>query len=377
MIETDACKPTVIMWKSVWLPRTETFVASQLSSLEKWDPIAMGSRLEQSALVTGRERILFGSTRAEHMLMRIFELTRLSSRVERAVRSSGARVIHAHFAHEGYSISRTAQRLGLPLVVSLYGSDVTSLPARRGVKGFVFRARLRKTFGIASQMLAISESIAESAIALGAPRDKVRVHHVGMAVPTPTGPARVRDGIIFVGRMVAKKGLSHLLEAVDALPPDLRTVRVTVVGDGPLRSELEASANQLGLNTAFLGFRDQPEMLDLMRSHILLCAPSITADNGDAEGLPTVLVQAAASGLPVVGYAHGGIPEIVHSGVNGILAEEGDVAALGVGLTRLLTDSGLRHRMSAAALKITSEGFDEKTQGNRLDDLYSRLADSS
>lgn len=373
MNPNEVARPAVVMWKSVWLPRTETFVASQVASLQRWDPIPMGSRLEMSALVTGRERILFGSNKMEVLLRRIFELTRLSRRVENAVKSSGARIIHAHFAHEGYSISRAADHLGLPLVVSLYGSDVTALAARRGLKGLVFRARLRKTFGVASQMLAISESIAESAIALGAPRHKVKVHHVGMSVPAPTDHSPEPDGILFVGRMVEKKGLRHLLSAVDDLPAEIRSVRITVIGDGPLRVELEATAAGLGLNIRFLGFLDQPEMLTQMQRHVLLCAPSITADNGDAEGLPTVLVQAAASGLPVVGYIHGGIPEVVRSEVNGILADEGDIPALGRALRRILSDPALRTRMSIAALEIAAEEFDEKTQGKQLDDLYSRL----
>jgi glycosyltransferase involved in cell wall biosynthesis/O-antigen/teichoic acid export membrane protein len=365
-------KPTVLMWKSVWLPPTETFISSQIASLDRWSAVTMGAQRVESALLTGDERILFGSSRVERIRRRVFELTGRSRRVERAIRESGGQVIHAHFAHEGFFVRRAAIRLRLPLIVSLYGSDVTSLPARPGLKGWRTRMKLRKTFETADLVLAISESIAAKAIEYGAPPTKVTVHHIGMpaADSGSVGVATDQSGVLFVGRMVPKKGLDHLISAIDSLPGDLRSVNVTVIGDGPLRPQLEHRAKELGLRFSFLGYRDQDEVLAAMGSHDVLCVPSVVGTDGDSEGLPTVIVQAGASALPVVAYKHGGIPEIITDGVNGLLIAEGDHEQLGAALQRILSDRTLQQSMALAALRVATTHFSADLQGRRLAELY-------
>jgi colanic acid/amylovoran biosynthesis glycosyltransferase len=105
----------------------------------------------------------------------------------------------------------------------------------------------------------------------------------------------------------------------------------------------------------------------------LLAVPSVTAADGDREGLPTVAVEAAAAGLPVVGTRHSGIPEAVIDGRSGFLVAEGDVPALGDRLDALLGSADLRRRMSAEARALAEERFDLARQTRILERHYDRL----
>ncbi|MGH1549370.1 glycosyltransferase [Leifsonia poae] len=360
----------VVMWKSVWLPSTETFVAGQLASLRRWDATAVGIERRKSSLLTGDEVMLYGAGRVEALRRRLFVLTGRSRRLERVIRESGASLIHAHFAHEGFFVARAARRLRLPLVVSTYGSDVTSLPARGGPRGARFRRKLRRTFSTASLVLAVSESIAAKAIEYGADPGEVVVLRTGIPIPDRQELEGERSGILFVGRLVPKKGLEDLIDAVAALPDALRGVPVTVIGDGPLRPQLEAAAAAAGIDMTFRGAATQTEVLSAMASHRLLCVPSKTPADGDTEGLPTVIVQAGASLLPVVAYAHGGIPEIVVDGVTGVLVPEGDRPGLTAGIARLLDNPAVASDLAEGARRLVEREYSVTSQGQKLEDLY-------
>lgn len=369
--EVSPGRKNVLMWKSAWLPATETFIAGQITSLSGWEVTAVGIQRVESGLVTGDEVMLYGAGRADDIRRRLFVLTGRSRRLVETIRRSNADVIHAHFAHEGYFVSRAAHRLGLPLVISTYGSDVTALPSRGGLRGARFRRRLRRAFSSASLVLAVSDSIAARAIEFGASPQKVVVQRTGIPLPDVRRlDGRGRAGILFVGRLVPKKGLEDLIAAVADLPRELRDVPVTVIGDGPLRAELERSAVDAGLRATFLGSVGQDVVLEAMASHLLLCVPSKTPPNGDTEGLPTVIVQAGASLLPTVAYAHGGIPEIVVNDVTGVLVPEGDRCALSNSIAMLLREPAFASNLAQRAREHVESEYSQARQGEKLQNLY-------
>jgi glycosyltransferase involved in cell wall biosynthesis len=150
--------------------------------------------------------------------------------------------------------------------------------------------------------------------------------------------------------------------------------RLVVIGDGPLRSALERRA---GAAVQFLGALPTGEVAQWMRRAAVLAAPSLTAADGDAEGLPNVVVEAAASGLPVVATRHSGIPEAVEDGKTGFLVPEGDAAALGARLGELLGSEALRREMAAKARRLAEEKFDRARLTERLERIYDELAGRS
>jgi len=279
--------------------------------------------------------------------------------------------VHAHFGGDGWLIGRTATRLGVPLIITLHGRDVTRQPAAPGLRGLRYRRNLRTTFRRATLILAVSEFIRQKAIALGADPAKVQVHHTGVAAPAgrPTG---TEWDVLFAGRFVAKKGLDDLVEALATIH-DPRP-RALFIGAGPLAAEIRKRAAGLGVDATFLGAQEPAVVARHMAEARLFVSPSKTAPDGDCEGLPTTIVEAARLGLPTVSTRHSGIPEVVKHGETGRLGDEGDRAALAANIRRLLRDDALRRRLGEQARRIADAHFDLVTQTERLERLYDTVA---
>jgi len=146
-------------------------------------------------------------------------------------------------------------------------------------------------------------------------------------------------------------------------------LRYTVIGDGPLRGRLEALAGELGIedSVSFLGWRLQDAIVEALYDHDVLLAPSITAPDGDQEGIPITLMEAMATGMPVVTTRHSGIPELVEDGVSGLLADEGDYAALADALKRISDSPELARSIGRAARLRVSEIHDADALDEQLD----------
>jgi glycosyltransferase involved in cell wall biosynthesis len=173
---------------------------------------------------------------------------------------------------------------------------------------------------------------------------------------------------------VEKKGLGDLIEAMALVLGELPGARLLVVGDGPLRAELEARAGALGGAVRFAGWLGPAAIRREMERASVLCVPSRRGADGDAEGLPMVICEAGERGLPVVATRHSGIPEAVADGRTGLLAEEGDVAGLARQLVAVLADRGLREGLGAAARRTVEREFDVARQSALLDGLYDEAA---
>jgi colanic acid/amylovoran biosynthesis glycosyltransferase len=163
-----------------------------------------------------------------------------------------------------------------------------------------------------------------------------------------------------------------LLEAVAMLPSPYRSVRVKIVGDGPMRSQLEAQANRLGVNAEFVGFQPSPEVARLLGDSAIFCGPSKTATSGDSEAFGMVFLEAACAGLPVVSYRHGGVPEAVADGESGLLVPEGDVNALSAALTDLLSNPERAALFGKVGRDRLTSRFNITTCTADLEKIYAR-----
>jgi glycosyltransferase involved in cell wall biosynthesis len=170
-----------------------------------------------------------------------------------------------------------------------------------------------------------------------------------------------------LARFHKQKGHSYLLEAMTRVQTQRPGTRALLVGDGPLRPEMEAKAGELDLSETviFTGIRrDVPEILALLDVFVL---PSLW------EGLPVALLEAMAAGLPVVATRVGGVPEVVIDGVTGLLVPPRDPEALSETILRLLQDSDLRHRMGQAGQERVREHFSVDQMIRKTEALYERL----
>jgi glycosyltransferase involved in cell wall biosynthesis len=160
--------------------------------------------------------------------------------------------------------------------------------------------------------------------------------------------------------LVPKKGFTDLVGALDLLARAGADVRCEVYGGGPQRSELEAMAGRLVLDgrLTFHGARPAEEIVDAYaRASLFVLAPVVLGD-GDRDGIPNVLVEAMAAGLPVVSTRISGIPELIDDGIDGILVEPGDVDAIAAAMDRLLNDHALAARLAAAGRRKIERRFD-------------------
>ncbi len=292
-------------------------------------------------------------------------------------RKRGYHVLFCHFGPTGLIV--TALRdLGLldgQVVTAFYGYDVTMIPRMFG------HGVYRRLFADGDLFLPLCETFQHQLIELGCDPGKSVVHHIGVdcsrfafSLRRPLADGRVR--VVSIARMVEKKGLTFGIRAVARVAKQFPNLEYVIIGDGPLRSSLERLVNELDETSRIrlMGWQAQEQVVQtLSESHILL-VPSVTAANGDQEGTPTVLMEAAAMGMPIVSTLHSGIPEIVQDGVSGYLVAEKDVEALSDRLTFLLAHPDRWEDMGRAGWKIVEERFNMESLNVELETIFTDLA---
>ena len=295
----------------------------------------------------------------------------------RAMADFAPDVIHVHWWFPGGLSVWPRLRRRVPYVLTSHGTDlflVDRVPAARLIAGPIFRN--------AAQTTVISTPLVTRAERLGvAPADiTVIPMPVDSAVATeleaPFTLRAARDTLLFVGRLVERKGGSYAIRAVAELSEAGRNVRLVVVGDGPEREALWALAASLavGDRVEFTGALSPAEVRERYRAGGVFVMPAVTDWKGEQEGFGMVLVEAMAFGLPVVATRSGGIPDIVRDGENGVLVPERDVGALTRGILRLLDDRELAARLAEAARDDVRHRFAPARIASGFDTVYRRAA---
>jgi glycosyltransferase involved in cell wall biosynthesis len=375
-------KPTVLIFRADLLPSSETFVAAQAHALGRYEPVFAGLRRAPAGFELDPEEcvtVTRTNTITDKLHRRIFLYTGHAPQFVRGLRQHQPALLHAHFAVDAAIALPLARQLGIPLLVTLHGYDVTSSDdvLRRTPAGRVFLRRRTTLFSDARAFLSVSEHICEQALARGFPKAKLRTHHIGVNLdffaPDPCY-SRSRDPIVlFVGRLVEKKGCTHLLSAMKVVAKRHSTAKLLIVGDGPLLDPLRAQARATLRCCTFLGAQPPSVVRDLMHHASVLATPSVVAATGDSEGLPIVLCEAQAIGLPIAGFEGPGVSEAVVSCESALLAPSGDDATLGDCISAILTDQDLGARLAAAGRRRAEKYFSLATQTAQLEAIYDEV----
>jgi glycosyltransferase involved in cell wall biosynthesis len=375
---TETATPRVVaVWRSWWLPPSETFIRDHVRHLKRWQPLLLGLGQRGAGLDVVPDLAPFPDNSAGRLIERVSHRTGYRGVYDRRIRSSSPQLAHAHFGTDATRILPVLQRHRLPLIVTFHGYDVLLAPNRDATGRYM--SRLRAVFDYAHTLLPVSEFLAERLLALGAPAEKVRTHALGIPVPRPlTAVAAPRHGLTFVGRLVPYKGVDDLLEAVSLLPESLRRATpVTIIGDGPARRALEAQARAIPhADIRFLGFLPPAAVMSHLDSSRVFAAPSKQLHNGAAEAYGLVYLEASRAGAPIAAYASGGVPSAVVDKVTGLLAPVGNVAELSANIARLLTDDDLAHRLGAAGQSRVSTELDIILRTKVLESLYDEVTES-
>ncbi len=265
--------------------------------------------------------------------------------------------IHAHFAHHPAAIALAIHRLtGISFSFTAHGSDLhrDRHMLREKVVASVFAA----TISDFNRRVMLDECGPELA-------DRITVLRCGIDTGffRPASEARPEAGplrLVCTGTLHEVKGQLQLLEACALLQERGVDFVCELIGDGPDRAALERRSAELGLGgrVRFLGARLREEVAQILRRADVAVAPSVPSRDGRREGLPVALMEAAASGLPLVASRLSGIPELVQDGATGILVEPGDVSALAFALERLAKDSDIRLKLGRTARERALRDFD-------------------
>ncbi|TMQ07214.1 MAG: glycosyltransferase [Deltaproteobacteria bacterium] len=362
-------RDTVLIYRDTLLPPSETFILSQAESLTEFTPFYVGARRVAGIEVPAERRLLVndGSWLGRCREVGFKVLDRVSPRQLEMLARRAPRLVHAHFGPDGVLALPLARALGVPLVVTLHGFDVTlhDAAARRSFYAHrKYLARRAGFVGSCAKVICVSRFIAGKAAQHGFPAERTIVHYIGVDTERfQPIPGAVREPVVlFVGR----------LEIQRAMPE----VELVVIGDGPLRASLEAEARQQLRRHRFLGAQPWSVVRDWMSRARVFSVPSITADSGDAEGFGIVFAEAQAMGIPVASFASGGIPEAVGHGETGLLSPEKDWRGLARDIALLLRDEALWNRMREAARPRIVERFDLRTQTRALEQIYRGLLDA-
>lgn len=361
---------------------TETFLYNQMRSLSRYRPIVLCSRVEHEQRFVWTEPRSVGHPppRLFRALPALYGRAPLDERWRSALVKARAAVLHGQFGPNGQTAALYGRQLGLPVVTSFYGIDVSLLlePRKHLRKEWHYVLGKRGLFSGSDLVLALSALMRDDLVRVGCPESKIRIHPNGVDLerfhPSPRTAESGPLWVVMCGREVEKKGFIHGFRAVERARAAGTDLRVRwLPAPGPLGPSLRAAIEELGLSPFVEILDPATDPATVMRESDLLLCPSVTAQNGDKEGVPTVLVEAAASGLPAVASVHAGIPEIVRDGATGLLYPERDEQGLAAGLVRLANEPALRARMGQAARRRVEDDYDGRKLAARLESYYDEL----
>jgi len=281
-------------------------------------------------------------------------------------------LLHVYFGHTGVHLLPFLQRWEKPSVVSFHGMDVQPREDQPG-----YLDKLRELLQTVPLVLARSDSLAERLQDLGCPESKIRLNRTGIpmdAYPLADRPfpADGRWRIVQACRLVEKKGLDISLRAFAKFAERFPEATYELAGEGPLLEETRALAGELGIGDRvhFHGFLDQTSLCELYhRSHLFLHPSRITSDQNQ-EGVPNSMLEAMATGLPVVATFHGGIPEAVEAGAAGLLYPENDWQGILSGLNELADHPDRWQAIGAEAARQVRDRYEHGAQIDRLETFY-------
>jgi len=288
-------------------------------------------------------------------------------------------IIFCHFGTIG-NIGSALQDIGLAkgkLVVVFHGADMSiALQQNKNI--------YHRLFQNGDLFLPISQYWKEKLISLGCKEEKILVHRMGIDVNNFSykknqlkGNEKIR--ICTVARLVEKKGVEYAIKAVSSIAKKRNDIEYHIVGSGPLEKPLKQLISSLGMESVIKlhGWKTQDEVAQLLDKTNIFLSPSVTASDGDQEGIPVVLMEALAKGIPVVSTIHSGIPELIKDGISGYLVPERDIQALIDKIKILIDQPEDWQRMGMEGRKFVDENYNIDKLNDRLVSIFQGIIRSS
>jgi glycosyltransferase involved in cell wall biosynthesis len=363
--------PAVIVYRDTILPKSEVgFMQRQYLGFETLQPVWVGRHLE-SRLPPGLFRLgpMFSGLGGA-LFKQFGAVPDLPG-----LRALGAVCVHAQFGRGGALALPLAERLGLPLVVTFHGGEDKQAHYRRFPVPAVFYRRMNRLKDYASAFVCVSRGVRDRMLARGFPAEKMVVLPIGTDRLSLEPRKDAGSGIFFVGRFVEMKGLPVLIAAIRLLRARGNRERVVLIGDGPDRRAVEHALGGIE-NVELRGWQSAQQVREALLTARALCVPSVRARSGEAEGLPSVAVEAMGLGVPVIASSQAGVETLVTDGVSGLMFPSRDAAALAGQIDRLVAAPDLCIALGAEAFRVVARDFDAMQQSRRLEALLLAAAAS-
>jgi len=367
-----------------------TFIYRQLIGVsDEFSPIVLASRLDNQELfpyprvyerrISALERMYIRVVRKATGRLPNMPLSRRRFWRKVLIRRD-VQFVHSHFGPSGIDILPVVKSLKRPLLVTFHGFDASRLLASQQ-----YVVQLQRLFEYA-HVIAVSKEMANRLIEVGAPPSRTFVHYIGAPVDDfsfvhrkPLDAKYVdKDAVVFlqVANFVEKKGHAYSLEAFRNFSDHYPRCKLILAGDGPLREQIERQSEELGVRNKveFVGPVSKLQVFALMKNADVFLHHSVTAGDGDKEGIPTVLMEAMATGLVVFSTYHSGIPELISDGENGFLSAERDVAGYTEKLIWSLTHGS---DIPEKAARTVARDFDQRKQNTTLKEIYRQVLKGS
>lgn len=349
----------VAVIRKKFLPITETFIYEELMKLKNFKLyVFTGERLNKHHFPYPRVKV----ARSNRSLLK-------------HLRSKKIRLIHARFGLAGIDMLGVKKKLGVPMITSFHGHD--SPDNKKNRKKY---KRLKQLFREGEMFTVTNRQMKKVLMKHGCPKRKIHIQHSGIDVEK--FPFRVRTltkdqtiHLLFVGRLVEKKGTKYLIKAFKKVHDAYPNTKLTIVGEGELRKSIVQQIKQLGLSgyVRMLGNLSHQDVIKELDKAHLFCLPSVKSKKGDQEGIPNVLKEAMACGIPVISTRHAGIPELIASGTNGFLVPEKDSNALAKKIMDLIKNHHQWPEIGQKAREKILKDFNSAKQVQVLEKLYRKV----
>lgn len=370
-------KPIVAHTLIPYIRETETFIYERIINHDRYAPLVLTDEpvintdkfpfnnivtLAQKSFLDRKMDVLYKKTIGT------------SPFLLRELKNRGVSVVHAHYGPVGAAVATSCEKASVPLMVSFYGIDASSF-----LKIDDHINKYTKLFKIAKIISVLSVDMKNRICEAGCPEDKVRIHHlaVNTEILTPDHLPNNEEHIKIVatGRLVPKKAMDKLVEAFSRIASKFPLATLHIYGDGPMKKDVEIKISERNLSdrVTMYGHRDRSEVLSAIKSSDIFALFSITADDGDMEGTPTVLIEAGALGIPSVSTYHAGIPEVVLNNETGLLSEENNVEEFANNLSTLAADTSMRKKLGAAARNHITANYDIKSIVRKIEADYDKI----
>ncbi|NLY43080.1 MAG: colanic acid biosynthesis glycosyltransferase WcaL [Clostridiaceae bacterium] len=353
---------TVAVLVDEFLPVTQTFIYEEITGIKEYNVIVLTAKRENEELFPFKN--VYTCT----------NIYRINNYFSRIIKRKNVRLIHVKFGTSFLKYFELIKSIQLPCIVSFHGYD-----ASQNLKQPLILSKYKRIlFPNTDHIITVSPKLKENLIGAGCPPHKITVLWSGVNVEKFWyKPRTIKNNenvkILCVARLTEKKGLEYLIKAFHRVVKVRPYTELSIVGEGPLKRNLAKMIANLNLThkIRMINFIPHDKIVDVMHKHHIFCLPSVVSSSGNEEGIPNVLKEACATGMPVVSTYHSGIPCVVKNGKNGFLVPERDVAQLADKLIYLVDHPEVWEDMGLFGRKNVEENFNKYTQAKKLEHLYS------